>query len=122
MTIPFWLTDVSTVWGNVPGLVGYFETVERHVLQKKQNKYSVESISSAIQYHWERRKEGSAVKFPRPNASRSAFTATDATFNEEEAPEDADTAAAAERQNSKEEGPKKPKRTGRNQNQSQSRR
>ncbi|MCJ1265319.1 hypothetical protein MMC22_005195 [Lobaria immixta] len=110
------------VWSRVPSLVGYFETVERHVLQRKQSKYSVEIVSSAIQYHWKRKKKGSTVSFQRPRATCSAFNVTEATFNEEEASDDADTAAAAEGQNSEEEGPKKPKRTRRNQNQSQSQR
>lgn len=87
----------------MPGLVGYFETVERHVLQKKQHKYSVEAISSAIQYNWERRNEGSVVRYQRPRNTRSAF-ATDATFNGEEVPEAEDTNATKKKLNKRPRG------------------
>lgn len=92
MAIPFWLTNVSVVWINVPGLTVYFQTVKRHVLQNKQHKYSVKNISNAIQYNWKRRKEGSVVWYPRPRNTRSAF-ATDATFDGEEVPKAKDTTA-----------------------------
>ena len=98
MTIPFWLIDVSAVWTKVPGLTVYFETVERHVLQKKQHKYSVKAISSAIQYNWERRKEGSIMRYQRPRNTCSAF-ATDATFNGKKAPEAEDTTATKKKSN-----------------------
>lgn len=90
--IPFWLTDVSSVWINIPGLTVYFQTMERHVLQNKQHKYSVKDISNAIQYNWERRKEGSVVRYSKSRNIQSAF-ATDATFDGEEAPEAKDTTA-----------------------------
>ena len=77
--------------------------MERHVLQKKQHKYSVEAISSAIQYSWKRRKEGSFVRYQRPKNTRSAF-ATDATFNGEEAPEAEDTTANKKKSNKRPRG------------------
>lgn len=48
-----WLTDMSTVQGTVSELVGYFQTVERKVIEGKEAKYTPTSISSAIQQHWE---------------------------------------------------------------------
>lgn len=95
-----WLTDVSTVWREVPELAVYFRTVERKVIEGKEDKYTPASIASAIQQHWERKKEGTAVKFSRPRTTRLAF-ATDATFNGEEAPEDEDTTATKKKSTKK---------------------
>lgn len=74
---------MSTVWKSVSGLTRYFETVERHVLQNKKHRYSVQTVSNAIQYAWEHRKGGSVVQFPRLQTTRFAFVA-DATFDGEE--------------------------------------
>ncbi|MCJ1264005.1 hypothetical protein MMC22_003876 [Lobaria immixta] len=46
-----WLTDVSTMWGEVPELVVYFRTVERKVIEGKEAKHTPASIASAIQQH-----------------------------------------------------------------------
>ena len=93
-----WLTDVSTVWGEVPELAVYFRTVEGKVIEGKEAKYTPVSIASAIQQHWERKREGTAVKFSRPRTTRSTF-ATDATFNGEETPEAENTTATRKKSN-----------------------
>ena len=91
MTLENWLTDVSSVWQRVPGVAGYFDEVERRVVQGKTDKYTPADISAAIQQYWERRREGTVLKFPKPKATRSAF-ATGVTFDNEEASDIGDTA------------------------------
>ena len=76
----------------MPSLTIYSQTVEWHVLQKKQHKYSVEDISNTIQYNWERQKEKSVVQYSRPRNTQSAFT-TDTTFDGKEASKAKDTTA-----------------------------
>ena len=43
-----WLTDVSSVWQQVPGVARYFDEVEGKVVQGKQHKYLPADISVAI--------------------------------------------------------------------------
>ena len=94
VTLENWLTDVSSVWQRVPGVAGYFDEVERKVVQGKQHKYSPADISAAIQQYWERRKEGTVLKFSKPKTTRSAC-ATGVTFDSEEASDIADPAVIA---------------------------
>lgn len=70
VTLENWLTDVSSV----PGVAGYFDDVERKVVQGKQHKYSPADISAAISQYWERRREGTVLKFSKPKVTRSAFS------------------------------------------------
>ena len=83
MTLENWLTDVSSVWQRVPGVAGYFDEVERKVVQGKQHKYLPADIIAAIQQYWERQREGTVLKFSKPKATRSAF-ATGVTFDGKE--------------------------------------
>ncbi|MCJ1349118.1 hypothetical protein MMC31_007354 [Peltigera leucophlebia] len=94
VTLENWLTDVSSVWQRVPGVAGYFDQVERKVVHGKQHKYLPADISAAIQQYWERRREGTVLKFSKPKATRSAF-ATGVTFDGEEASNVENTAATA---------------------------
>ena len=94
VTLENWLTDVSSVWQRVPGVAGYFDEVERKVVQGKQHKYSPADISAAIQQYWERRREGTVLKFSKPKVTRSAF-ATGITFDGKEASDIADPAVIA---------------------------
>ena len=91
VTLENWLNDVSLVWQRVPGVAGYFDEVERKVVQGKHYKYSPTDISAAIQQYWERRREGTILKFVKPKATRSAFT-TGVTFDSEEASDIGDSA------------------------------
>lgn len=92
VAILFWLTNVSSVWINMPSLTIYFQTMKWHVLQKKQHRYLVENISNTIQYNWECRKEGSVVQYLKPRNIWFAFV-TDTTFNGKKAPETKNTTA-----------------------------
>ena len=49
ITLENWLTDVSSVWQQVPGIAGYFDEVKKKVVQRKQHKYLPANISVAIQ-------------------------------------------------------------------------
>lgn len=80
VTLENWLTDVSSVWQRVPGVAGYFDDVERKVVQGKQHKYSVADISAAIQQYWERRREGTVLTVSKSKVTRSAFS-TGITFD-----------------------------------------
>ena len=91
VTLENWLTDVSSVWQRVPGVAGYFDEVERKVVQGKTDKYTSADISAAIQQYWERRREGTVLKFVKPKATRSVF-ATGVTFDGEEASDIGDSA------------------------------
>lgn len=80
-----WLTDVSTVWRPVPALTGYFDTVERRVIEQKERKYTTASVSAAIQQNWEHIVQGRVVRRAKPKTTRSGFTAEEVTLNGEEA-------------------------------------
>ena len=94
MTFENWLTDVSSVWQRVPGVAGYFDEVERKVVQGKQYKYLPADISAAIQQYWERQRRSKLLKFSKSKATRSAFV-TDVTFDDEEPTDIDDTIATA---------------------------
>lgn len=97
VSLKFWLTDVSTVWGRVPGLTFYFERVEMRVLEGKEGKYVPAAVSAFIQYAWDQMKEGEMVTFRKPRATRSAFSTQKVTFDGEEAPETAADASVPSR-------------------------
>lgn len=48
VTLENLLIDVNSVWQRVPGVAGYFDKVERKVVQEKQHKYSPADISVSI--------------------------------------------------------------------------
>ena len=43
-----WLTDVSSVWQRVLGVAGYFDKLERKIVQGETDKYRPVTISVAI--------------------------------------------------------------------------
>ena len=95
---------MSSIWRPVPALTGYFDTLERQVIEQKSGKYTVESISAALKYNWDRVQEGTVVKRAKPKTTRSAFTT-------QEAVEDANEPAAASETHKSSEKSKK-KRSG----------
>ena len=84
--LPNWLADVSLVWQKVPDLTGYFDTVETNMQEEATEKYTYASVAAAIEQRWERKKQGTIIRYSKPKATRSAFTA--ATFDGEEPPQD----------------------------------
>ncbi|MCJ1463535.1 hypothetical protein MMC07_002143 [Pseudocyphellaria aurata] len=89
VTFDSWLTDVSTVWRPVPALTTYFDTLENRVIEGKAHKYTMASVSLAIQQHWERIQQGTLVKRAKPRTTRSAFTTQEATLGATEEPDEA---------------------------------
>ena len=77
-----WLTDVSTVWRPVPALATYFDTVETRIIEQEAQRYTVASVSAAIQQHWEQVQQGSVVKRTKPRTTRSAFATQEATLGD----------------------------------------
>lgn len=80
-----WLADVSLVWQRVPDLTFYLKAIETDIMKEKDGDYSTAHISATIQREWERQKQGLALRYNKPRASRSAFATT--TYDGQEAPE-----------------------------------
>ena len=91
VTLENWLTDINSVWQQVLGVAGYFDEVEKKVVQGKQHKYLPANISAAIPQYWERQREGTILKFSKPKATRLVF-ATSIMFDGEKASDIADLA------------------------------
>lgn len=49
ITLENWLIDISSVQQQVSGVVGYFDKVERKIVQEKQHKYLPTDISAGIE-------------------------------------------------------------------------
>lgn len=91
-----WLRDVCLVWEQVPDLTVYSSQVQISLERGDTAQYTPAKISLQIHCRWEHRKQGLALRaINRPKATRSAFTATEATFDGEEPPEAEDATATA---------------------------
>ncbi|MCJ1423110.1 hypothetical protein MMC29_000991, partial [Sticta canariensis] len=94
-----WLRDVCLVWKRVSDLAVFFSNVKDRMEENDTARYTPALISSKIQYYWELKKQGSALRVTnKPKATRSAFTAEKVTLNGEEVdapttPEGADSEA-----------------------------
>ena len=84
--LPNWLGDISMVWQRVPDLLVYFKNIELDIQKEEVDKYSYASVSSTIQQHWERKKQGLTLRFAKPKSTRSAFSMQEVSFNGEEEP------------------------------------
>ena len=95
--LPTWLRDVCLVWEQVPDLIAFFSNVKQSIRKGTTAEYTSAEISSSIHFYWEHRKQRSTLKpVNKPKATRSAFTAQDATLNGEEAPDASVTSDSAE--------------------------
>ncbi|MCJ1426997.1 hypothetical protein MMC29_004900 [Sticta canariensis] len=87
-----WLRDICLVWQRVSDLAVLLSNVKDKMEENDAARYTPALASSKIQYYWELKKQGSALRDTnKPKATRSAFAAT-ATLNGEEA----DTPATSE--------------------------
>lgn len=70
----------------VPDLLVYFKNIKLNIQKEEVDKYSYASVSSTIQQHWERKKQGLTLGFAKPKSTRLAFFIQEASFNDEEEP------------------------------------
>ena len=90
--------DVSLVWKRVPEHAVNFTNVTTNILLNEIPKYTPAQVSSAIQFKWEHKKQGSAIRVTnKQKATRSAFAAREVTLNGEGADSESKKKGTAKR-------------------------
>ena len=60
----------------------YFSNVKLDLRNNNTEAYTVSSVSATIQWHWEYKRQGTALQIPgKPKATRSAFATQEATLD-----------------------------------------
>ena len=86
-----WLRDVCQVWERVPDLTVYISNIKLDIQRGNTAAHTPTSVASTIQWHWQYRKQGLALRVSKPKTTRSAFTTQEAATAE-----DANEPAASE--------------------------
>lgn len=81
-----WLRDVCQVWERVPDLTVYISNIKLDIRSGNTAAHTPTSVTSTIQWHWQYRKQGLALRVPKPKTTRSAFATQEATLGEEDEP------------------------------------
>ena len=96
-----WLRDVCQVWERVSDLAVYISNIKLDIQRGNTAAHTPTSVASTIQWHWQYKKQGFALRVSKPKTTCSAFTAQEAS------PEDNDELAAAEASKSNKKSKKK---------------
>ena len=79
-----WLRDVCQVWEQISDLLVYISNIKLDIQRGNTAAHTPTSVSSTIQWHWQYRKQGLALRVSKPKTTRSAFATQKATPGDED--------------------------------------
>ena len=110
-----WLRDVCQVWEQIPDLSVYISNIKLDIQRGNTAVHTPTSVASTIQWHWQYRKQGLALRVSKPKTTRSAFAIQEAApGDKDESSAPADSEVKANEKSKKKKGNGKRKRVNEN--------